>query len=186
MNNELLPHTPVSAAIDRAVARIGEGLSYLWLLLLGIIVINVVARYVFDQGRIELEELQWHIYSVGFLFGMSYAYQADAHIRVDVLHERMRPRTQAWIELYGILLFLMPFIALILIFGLPFVLSSYDLSEVSASPGGLPLRWLIKAALPMGFGLLLLSVISRLLRVWHFLFLAETPQNSVSGERVPH
>ena len=186
MNNELLPHTPVSAAIDRVVARIGEGLSYLWLLLLGIIVINVVASYVFDQGRIELEELQWHIYSIGFLFGMSYAYQADAHIRVDVLHERMRPRTQAWIELYGILLFLVPFIALILIFGVPLVLSSYDLSEVSASPGGLPLRWLIKAALPMGFGLLLLSVISRLLRVWHFLFLAETPQKSVSGERVPH
>lgn len=186
MNNELLPHTPVSAAIDRVVTRIGEGLSYLWLLLLGIIVINVVARYVFDQGRIELEELQWHIYSIGFLFGMSYAYQADAHIRVDVLHERMRPRTQAWIELYGILLFLLPFIALILIFGVPFVLSSYDLSEISASPGGLPLRWLIKAALPMGFGLLLVSVISRLLRVWHFLFLAKAPQNTVSAERVPH
>ena len=60
---------------------------------LGIIVINVVARYVFDEGRIELEELQWHLYSVGFLFGMSYAYQADTHIRVDVLHERMPQAT---------------------------------------------------------------------------------------------
>ena len=54
------------------------------------------------------------------------------------------------------------------------MISSYELSEVSASPGGLPLRWLIKAALPVGFALLLLSVFSRLLRVWHFLFLAES------------
>ena len=173
MNNPALPHIPASAAIDRFIARVGEGLSYIWGVLLAIIVINVVARYLFDQGRIELEELQWHLYSIGFLFGMSYAYQADTHIRVDVLHERMRPRTQAWIELYGILLFLLPFIALILIYSVPFVLSSYDLSEVSASPGGLPLRWLIKAALPAGFALLLLSAISRLLRVWHFLFFAD-------------
>ena len=77
MNNTALPETPASIAIDGIVARIGQGLSYIWMLLLGIIVINVVARYLFDQGRIELEELQWHLYSVGFLFGMSYAYQAD-------------------------------------------------------------------------------------------------------------
>lgn len=183
MNNTALPETPASIAIDGIVARIGQGLSYIWMLLLGIIVINVVARYLFDQGRIELEELQWHLYSVGFLFGMSYAYQADTHIRVDVLHERLPPRTQAWIELYGILLFLLPFIALILIYSVPFVLSSYDLGEVSASPGGLPLRWLIKAALPAGFALLLLSVISRLLRVWHCLFLAEPLSNTLATQR---
>ena len=183
MNNTTLPHIPASIVIDGVIARIGQGLSYIWILLLGIIVVNVVARYLFDQGRIELEELQWHLYSVGFLFGMSYAYQADTHIRVDVLHERMRPRTQAWIELYGILLFLLPFIALILIYSAPFVLSSYDLSEVSASPGGLPLRWLIKAALPAGFALLLLSVISRLLRVWHFLFLRESEADTTPIER---
>ena len=182
MNNTALRETPASIAIDGIVARIGQGLAYIWMLLLGIIVINVVARYLFDQGRIELEELQWHLYSVGFLFGMSYAYQADTHIRVDVLHERLPPRTQAWIELYGILLFLLPFIALILIYSVPFVLSSYDLGEVSASPGGLPLRWLIKAALPAGFALLLLSVISRLLRIWHFLFLAEPLSNTLATQ----
>ena len=182
MSKSLLPHTPISAAIDRVIALVGRWLSYIWGVLLAIIVVNVVARYLFDEGRIELEELQWHLYSIGFLFGMSYAYQADAHIRVDLLHERMHPRTQAWIELYGILLFLLPFIALILIYSVPFVLSSYDLSEVSASPGGLPLRWLIKAALPAGFALLLLSAISRLLRVWHFLFFADpTADASPSG-----
>lgn len=173
-----LPVTPASAAIDRVVGAIGRGVSYIWAVLLAVIVINVLLRYVFSEGRIELEEMQWHLYSVGFLLGLSFAYQEDAHIRVDVLHERFKDQTKAWIELYGIVLFVLPFIALVLIFAVPFVASSYALGEVSPSPGGLPLRWLIKAALPLGFGLLLLSVISRLLRIWHFLFLADPSETS--------
>jgi TRAP-type mannitol/chloroaromatic compound transport system permease small subunit len=136
-----------------------------------VIVANVLLRYAFNQGRIELEELQWHLYSVGFLLGMSYAYQADVHIRVDVLHERFSPETKAWIELYGILFLLLPFIALILIYSVQFVSSSYSVGEVSPSPGGLPYRWAMKAILPMGFTLLLLSVVARLIRIWSLLFL---------------
>ena len=170
-DKDYLPNTIWSRRLDRLADHIGRGVSYVWLLLLGVIVINVLMRYVLNEGRIELEELQWHLYSVGFLLGLGYAYQADAHIRVDVLHEHFSHRTKAWIELYGIVLLLLPFIALILIYSMPFVASSYAVAEVSASPGGLPLRWLIKATLPLGFGLLLLTVTSRLLRVWHFLFL---------------
>ena len=173
-----LPHTPLSQKIDLWVGRVGRGVSYIWAVLLAVIVINVLMRYAFSEGRIELEELQWHLYSVGFLLGLSYAYQEDAHIRVDVLHERFQPTTKAWIELYGILLFLLPFIALILIFAVPFVSASFALAEVSPSPGGLPYRWLIKAALPIGFGLLLLSVLSRLVRIWSFLFLSQDSQTT--------
>jgi len=119
---------------------------------------------------VQFEELQWHIYATGFLLGLSYALQTDSHIRVDVLHERWPPRIQAWIELYGILLMLLPFIALVLAFGIPFVRSSYAASEISQAPGGLPLRWLIKAMLPLGFVLLLLAALSRFSRIWVFLF----------------
>ena len=168
-----LPETPLTRAIDAFLARVGDTLSYIWVLLLVVIVFNVLLRYVFSEGRIELEELQWHLYSVGFLLGLSYAYQSDAHIRVDVLHDRMAPRNQAWIELYGIVLFLLPFITLVLLFSMPFVASSWSLGEVSPSPGGLAYRWFVKAMLPVGFALLLLAIISRLIRVWHFLFFAE-------------
>ncbi len=165
-----LPETSLSRAIDPWLVRIGQWASWLWVVLLVIIVFNVVMRYAFDQGRIEFEEIQWHIYATGFLLGLSYAYQADAHIRVDVLHEQFSSDLKAWIELYGILLFLMPFIAIVLIYSVPFVWSSYELAEVSQSPGGLPYRWAMKAALPIGFFLLLLATISRLSRVWSFLF----------------
>ena len=166
-----LPETALSRVVDPLLMKIGLWTSYLWLLLLSIIVINVVLRYAFGEGRIEFEEIQWHIYSAGFLLGLSYSYQADTHIRVDVLHEQFSPTLQAWIELYGILLFLLPFIAVVLIYGVPFVVASYELGEISQSPGGLPYRWAIKAMLPAGFFLLLLATLSRLSRVWSFLFL---------------
>jgi TRAP-type mannitol/chloroaromatic compound transport system permease small subunit len=165
-----LPQTALSRRVDPVIAAIGRGVSWLWLLLLIIIVGNVFMRYAFDQGRIEFEEIQWHIYSVGFLLGLSYAFQADAHIRVDVVSERLPVRWRAWLELYGIVLALLPFLFLIVWFSVPFVQQSWQLSEVSQAPGGLPYRWFIKAMLPLGFLLLTLAALSRLSRVCLFLF----------------
>ena len=91
--------------IDKLSLKVGGIVSYVWVVLLGVIVTNVILRYGFSEGRIELEELQWHLYSVGFLFGLSFALTTDSHIRVDILHEKFSPELRAWIELYGILLF---------------------------------------------------------------------------------
>ena len=169
-----LPETALSRRIDPLILTLGRAVSWVWLLLLIVIVGNVFIRYVFDQGRIEFEEIQWHIYSAGFLLGLSYAFQADAHIRVDVVSERLPVRWRAWLELYGIVLALLPFLFLMVWFSLPFVQQSWALSEISQAPGGLPYRWLIKAALPLGFVLLTLAALSRLSRVWMFLFGART------------
>lgn len=167
------PPTRLSRRIDPVLLRIGDSVSWLWLALMAIILLNVVLRYAFGEGRVELEEIQWHLYSTGFLAGLAFAYQADAHIRVDVLHERLSLRTRAWIELYGIVLLLMPFLAVVIIFSVPFVTASFTLGEVSQAPGGLPYRWLIKAALPLGFALLFAAAISRLSRIWAVLFTAD-------------
>ncbi|MCY4213149.1 MAG: TRAP transporter small permease subunit [Gammaproteobacteria bacterium] len=166
-----LPATRFSRLVDPWLERIGQWASWLWMLLLAVIVVNVVLRYVFGEGRIEFEEVQWHLYATGFLLGLGYALKADAHIRVDVLHERFPPTLAAWVELYGILLLLLPFIVVVLVFSVPFVRASFAFGEVSSSPGGLPYRWAIKAMLPLGFLLLLLAALSRLSRVWAWLFL---------------
>ena len=168
-----LPETKISRRIDPVLTWVGHSISWLWLVLLATIILNVVLRYVFDEGRIEFEEFQWHLYSTGFLLGIGYTFQVDGHVRVDVLQERLPFRIKAWLELYGILLCALPFTALILIFTTPFVQISYELGEVSPSPGGLPYRWLIKSMLFIGFVLLLLAAVSRLTRVWVFLFRAK-------------
>ena len=165
-----LPHTRFSRAVDRIIAAIGATSSWLWALLMAVIVINVIVRYFFGFGRIEFEELQWHIYSAGFLIALSFGLQADSHIRVDVVRERLSPRMQAWIELYGLILLLLPFILFVLIYAIPFVINSYLAAEISSSPGGLPYRWLIKSMMLVGFLLLLIATVSRLTRVWSFLF----------------
>jgi TRAP-type mannitol/chloroaromatic compound transport system permease small subunit len=152
------------------VARIGELASWIWLLLLGVIVLNVMLRYGFSSGRIEFEELQWHLFALGFLVALSYAAQADAHIRIDVVYQRLGARTRAWVELYGILLLLLPYVALVAFYAVPFVADSFVRGETSPSPGGLPYRWAIKSALVVGFALLALSALARLTRVWVFLF----------------
>ena len=87
----MLPETAFSRRVDPWLVQIGRWISWVWLVLLVIIVLNVLLRYAFGEGRIEFEEIQWHLYSTGFLLGLAYTSQADAHIRVDVLHERGSP-----------------------------------------------------------------------------------------------
>jgi TRAP-type mannitol/chloroaromatic compound transport system permease small subunit len=89
---------------------------------------------------------------------------------------------QAWVEIYGILLLLLPFCALVFVFAVPFVAEAWASGEVSPSPGGLPARWLIKAALPAGVALLALAYVSRLLRVSSLLFGTPAAVPEAAGE----
>jgi TRAP-type mannitol/chloroaromatic compound transport system permease small subunit len=174
--SELLPHrdslpeTWLSALIGRAFGVLSRMVSWVWFVLIMVIVVNVVMRYAFGEGRIEFEELQWHLYAVGFLLGLATCMSSDNHIRVDVLHERLSLRSRAWIELYGLLLLFLPFVLMVLIFSFPFVQYSWSIAEVSDAPSGLPFRWLIKSVLPLSMILLLIAGLRRLLRVSSHLF----------------
>lgn len=157
-------------SLERMIERMGHWLGVIWLVLMLVIVLNVVSRYVFHQGFIQLEELQWHLYATGFLLGLSFAVTRDVHVRVDVFRERWSDTTRAWIELYGIVLLLLPFIALVLFAAWPFVAYSFQTSEISQAPGGLPFRWMIKSMLPLAFFLLAIASTARLVRAGLLLF----------------
>ncbi len=165
-----LPQTRLSLLISRGLDRVASVVSCIWVLLLLIIVVNVTARYVFGEGRIEFEEAQWHLYAMGFLLGLSICFDSDDHIRVDVIHDQLSLRAKAWIELYGLLLLFFPFVTLVLVFSIPFVQYSFTIGEISSAPGGLPYRWIIKSALFIGFALLAVAGIGRLSRVSACLF----------------
>jgi TRAP-type mannitol/chloroaromatic compound transport system permease small subunit len=165
-----LPETMVSRVIGRFITTIGDGASWLWLVLVLVIIGQVLLRYVFGQGSILLEELQWHIYGIGFLLGIGYCLQADRHVRIDVVAERFSPRTRAAIEVAGILIFLLPFAIGVTIEGGKLAYTAWHLSETSASPGGLPYRWVIKAFIPLGFALIALAAFARLTRCAALLF----------------
>lgn len=165
-----LPTTGFSRAIDRLIQGVGEFASLLWTVLVMTIVLQVVLRYGFGIGSIMLEETQWHLYAIGFMLGLSFTELHERHVRIDVLAAGFTSRTRLWIELLGISCFLMTFALLVIWFATPFVVSSWELSEVSAAPGGLPYRWAIKSFMVTAFALLALVGMSRLTRVWTALF----------------
>lgn len=165
-----LPTTALSRAIDRGIGWVGELASVLWTLLVLVILVQVVARYAFGQGSIMMEELQWHLYAIGFMLGLSFTEIRERNVRIDVLAERFQPRTRLWIELLGTVLLFLPFTLIVIWYAMPFVATSWNLNEVSAAPGGLPYRWFIKSFIVTAFVLLALAGLGRLSRVWTALF----------------
>lgn len=165
-----LPQITFSRVLDRGLIIIGKSASFLWLGVVGVIIWSVVARYAFGRGSVTLEEWTWHLAGAGWLIGLSYTLAVDDHVRVDVLHERFSLKTQAWIELLGILFLLLPFLGFALYETIPFVMSSYAQGERSAAPAGLANRWMLKAVLALSFALLTVAAVSRLSRVTALLF----------------
>jgi len=161
-----LPVTSFSRAVDRFIDWVGEVASALWLVLVLVIVVQVIARYAFGTGSIAMEELQWHLYAIGFMLGLSFTEMRERNVRIDVLAERFSQRTRLWIEVSGLLLLFLPFTIFVMWSAVPFFWSSYQLNETSAAAGGLPYRWFLKSFIVTAFALLVLVGLSRLTRVW--------------------
>jgi TRAP-type mannitol/chloroaromatic compound transport system permease small subunit len=170
------PDTAISSVIDRFVRGLAAIFNWIWVILIVLIVVNVTLRYVIGTNFVAMEELQWHLYAIGFMLGLGYAVDVDGHVRVDVVAERFSPRTRAWIELLGMVLVVLPLCYIIITNAIPFVERAYSLNEVSAAPGGLPYRWLIKSVIVFAFVYLGLAALSRLLRVTAYLFGFPTPR----------
>ncbi|AKO51066.1 C4-dicarboxylate ABC transporter permease [Marinobacter psychrophilus] len=176
-----LPTTRVSQGVDRVIAAIGKGASWLWVVLTGVIIWAVVGRYAFDHGSVTLEEVQWHLAGTGWLLGLAYTLVVDDHVRVDVIHERLSLRSQGWIELFGLVVLLLPFLGLAVYEMIPYAFSSWQQGETSQAPAGLPYRWVPKGILALSFILLMLAALSRLLKVTALLFGFPKPIRIKSG-----
>ena len=146
--------------VDALSIAAGRAAAWLYPLLVVVLIVNVVLRYGFSRGFIELEELQWHLFAAAFLLGFPYTYAVDEHVRVDLLRARFSPRHRAWVELAGSLLLLLPFASLLSYHAFWFFWRSWTLAERSSMPSGLPARWLIKGVLFVAMLLLALQALS--------------------------
>jgi TRAP-type mannitol/chloroaromatic compound transport system permease small subunit len=175
-------------AISRLNEAVGRATSWLCILLVLVTVFDVTMRYVFARGSIALQELQWHLYSLIFLLGAGYTLSHNAHVRVDILYGRLQPRWRAWIELLGGLLLLLPFVIVVIYTSYDFVAKAWQVREPSPNPGGLPTWFLLKTFIPIGFGLLGLQGIAKILQA--SLILAGRSVEASDGrdgrEGVPH
>ena len=154
----------LSDGLDVLLTRIAKIAAWAAVALIAVTVFDVVTRRFFVLGSTRLQELQWHFHTILFMFVIGYAYLKDAHVRIDLVRERLSERTRWWIELLGCLLFLLPYALLVLYFSTDWWWRSFATDEGSSSATGLPNRWIIKAAMPIGFSLLALAGIAVALR----------------------
>lgn len=170
------------ALITRFSIGVGYFSAALFLLLVANVFYDVIMRYALNDVSIGMQELEWHLYSMIFLFGVAYALQADGHVRVDVLYEKAGPRRQALVDIFGTIVFLWPFCFLVADYGIDFAREAYEINEMSGDPGGLPYRWIIKAMIPVSFGCVLISSLGFLLHAINQLLGLEPPQHHQERE----
>jgi TRAP-type mannitol/chloroaromatic compound transport system permease small subunit len=134
---------------------IGKVLSVLLLLMTLNVFYDVIMRYFLRNSSVAMQEMEWHLFGVIFLFGISVSLLDEGHVRVDFLYDRFTVRTRAVINIIGTVFFLLPLGLLIFFGSLDFVIDAYEINEISQDPGGLPYRWFIKAMIPASFALLI-------------------------------
>ena len=134
-----------------------------------------IMRYFFSSGSIALQEMEWHLFAMVFLFGIVYALKEDGHVRVDVLYDRFSPRWKAIVNIGGTFLLLLPLSVLVIEGSVWYVQEAFNSGEVSGDPGGLPYRWLIKVVIPASFVFLIVSATGFVIRNINILLGLEEP-----------
>jgi TRAP-type mannitol/chloroaromatic compound transport system permease small subunit len=158
----------LQARIERFVDRVGRAVSWLALVIVALMSVNVVLRYLFSIGSVWAQELEWHLLVPLILFGCAYALRHGEHVRVDIVYGRFPPRAKVAVDLVSSLL-VVAISALFIWFSLHYVQQAYVIDEGSPDPGGLPHRYLLKALLPIGFALLLAQGVAGALGSLHRL-----------------
>jgi TRAP-type mannitol/chloroaromatic compound transport system permease small subunit len=153
----------LSRAIDRMNEFIGKWVS--WLILAAVLVsaTNAVIRKAFNMSSNAWLELQWYLFGAAFLLAAAYTLRQNEHIRIDIVYGLFSRRVQHWIDLFGHVFFLMPFVLLMIYYFVPYVSLSFRSGEVSTNAGGLVI-WPAKTLLLIGFSLLALQGISEIIK----------------------
>ncbi|MFO7713209.1 TRAP transporter small permease subunit [Desulfosarcina sp.] len=164
----------VSNAIDRSNEAVGRLVSWVTVLLILLVFIDVLMRYLFRTSFVFVQELEWHLFAFIFLIGAGYTLLHDGHVRVDIIYQRLGVKGKAWINLLGVIFFLIPGCYLVISTSWHFVSNSFSMLEGSPDPGGIPYRFIVKGTVTVGYVLLLLQGISMGLHALLQLLGAET------------
>lgn len=150
--------------IDKSNSKIGELASWASLFLVLLICADVLMRYTFSWSRMWVIELELYLFAIIFLLGSANAFRADQHVRVDVFYTNMTERSKNLVNLFGGILFLIPWTLVIVYISQRYFFKSLAINEASSQPGGLPHLYFMKSLLVIGFFMLFLQGISSIFR----------------------
>jgi TRAP-type mannitol/chloroaromatic compound transport system permease small subunit len=165
----------VANAIDRVTSAVGR--AAMWCCPYAVLAefAVVVLRYALGIGSIRLQESVLYAHAALFMLAAAWTLQIDGHVRVDIFYAQARPRTRAAIDLFGALLFLLPFAVVLAKVSFPYVERSWDIFEGSRDAGGLPFVYLLKTLIPLFASLIALQGIAQAIRA--ALVLAAPPRS---------
>jgi TRAP-type mannitol/chloroaromatic compound transport system permease small subunit len=157
------PLLAVSHAIDQLNEKIGYVCNLLVLLACLVSAGNAMIRYAFGYSSNGWLELQWYMFAILVMFGASYTFKRNEHVRVEILYLMLSERGQLRLDMIGTLFFMIPACLLLAYLSWPFFMQAYSVGEMSGNAGGL-VRWPIKFVIPAGFVLLALQGVSEVIK----------------------
>jgi TRAP-type mannitol/chloroaromatic compound transport system permease small subunit len=158
----------ISRLIDRMSLLVGGSTKWLILAVTIISALNAIIRKAFDVSSNAWLELQWYLFAAVFLLGAGYVFLKNAHVRIDFVSSRLTPRARNWIDVVGIIVFLIPLCLIVIALSWPLFYNAFTSGEMSQNAGGL-IRWPVFLMIPLGFSLLLLQALSELIKRIAFL-----------------
>ena len=173
----------IKNGIDQINEQIGRLTSWLTALLVLLVCYDVFTRYMMNETRAWVMELEWHLFALIFLLGAAYALKHDKHVRVDLFYADFSNIDKAWVNLLGGILFLVPWCLMVIYWSFDYANLSLSVREGSPDPGGLPARYIIKFVVPLGIGLLLLQGISSIIS--SIFVLKDWNHSSISSTLLP-
>jgi len=173
-------------ALSRLIDTVNRwvGAIIIWFVLAAVLISagNAVLRKAFNIGSNAYLELQWYLFAAVFLLGAGYTFLRNAHVRIDFISTRLSPRARNWVDILGIVVFLMPLCLILITLSWPLIVNAWVSGEMSQNAGGL-VRWPVYFLLPAGMGLLLAQSLSELIK--RVAFLRGTGQDSIPEEHDP-
>jgi TRAP-type mannitol/chloroaromatic compound transport system permease small subunit len=155
--------------IDALNEWVGRIVAWATTIVVVVVFVDVVMRYAFNTSFVFTQELEWHLFAFIFLMGAGATLLKDGHVRVDIFYQRFSYKHRAWINLIGVIFFLIPGCLMIILTSLKFVSSSFAVMEGSPDPGGIPYRFILKSCIPAGFTLVLMQGIAMGIRSWYHI-----------------
>jgi TRAP-type mannitol/chloroaromatic compound transport system permease small subunit len=158
--------TRFADTVDRLNAAIGRAAAWLAVALVALQFTVVLLRYVFGIGSIWLTESIIYTHATLFMLVAAWALRDGVHVRVDIFYSHASPRTRALVDVLGALLLLLPFMAVLCWFALPYVARSWAIFETSRETSGLPAVFLLKTLIPLFAVMLALQGIAQAIRAF--------------------
>jgi TRAP-type mannitol/chloroaromatic compound transport system permease small subunit len=154
----------IAERIESVIDLFGKVASWLTLSIVLLIVVNVILRYSMSLGSVWAQELEWHLLAAMILFGISFSLLRGDNVRVDLFYANYTPQKKYIVDLVSAILTIIIAVFFVKL-SINYVGQSFSIGEKSPDPGGIPMRWLVKSLIPIGFSLLALQGFAQMLRV---------------------